>query len=146
MKILHENLQSLSPFPKSLILCLSACTVHCSYLLGVTFFLYQNFVCFLGFEFAQMFCVFFFLCVLGVWRSSWLWIQHPVTAKNRLTFNRPTHLVTNRSTIREPWKTRMNMWQLQERLEYPSWFCRRSDQVLQEQAIISRVECFAKAF
>ena len=96
-------------------------------LLGVIFFLCQNSVCFLGFEFAQMFCVFSFLCVFGVWISSWLWIQHPVTAKSRLSFNRPTHLVTIRSTIREQWKTRMNIWQLKERLEYSSWFCRRSD-------------------
>ena len=50
-------------------------------------------------------CFSFFLCIFGVWRSSWLWIQHPVTAKSRLSFNRPTHLVTIPSTIREPWKT-----------------------------------------
>ena len=77
-------------------------------LLGWAMFAWCHFlpcVCFLGFEFAQMFFVFFCLCVFGVWRSSWLWIQHPVTAKNRLTFNRPTYLVTIRSTIREPWKT-----------------------------------------
>ena len=40
--------------------------------------------------------------------------DYPVTAKNRLTFNRPTHLVTIPSTIREPWKKRMNMWQSQQ--------------------------------
>ena len=57
--------------------------VHCA-LLGWAMFAWCHFlpfVCFLGFEFAQMFFVFFFLCVFGVWRSSWLWIQHPVTAK-----------------------------------------------------------------
>ena len=90
---------------KSFFSCLTACTGHCSVgpcLLGVIFFL----LCvFWDLNLLKCFFVFFFLCVFGVWRSSWLWIQHPVTAKNRLTFNRPTYLVTIRSTIREPWKT-----------------------------------------
>ena len=84
--------------------------VHCSVgpcLLGVIFFLLCVFwdlnllKCFLCFSF----CVFLECGEAAGCGFSIQWLP---------SFNRPTHLVTIPSTIREPWKTRMNMWQSQQ--------------------------------